>query len=167
MTQGGGVAVLGLGNLLLQDDGIGVWLIRELQQVQLPRAVKTYEIGTAVLAITSLLHEHSRLLLVDAMYGGQNPGSIYRLTAKEVLLLHQRRNGKGLPLFQSLHEFQILDLMAMTGTAGSYWRVFGVEPAEIDFGIGLSPHLSGLIPSLAASLKKEAEKMAARLQKIV
>ena len=113
VTRDSCLAVLGLGNLLLRDDGIGIWLIRELQQAKLPHTIKLYEIGTAVFAIPSLLQEHSRLLLVDAMHSGQRPGTVYDLSAEEIRLLQQQQDGIALPLFQSLHEYQILDLLAL------------------------------------------------------
>lgn len=163
---GNSAAVAGLGNLLLTDDGIGVWLIRALQEFDLPDSLTLHEIGTSVFALHSLAAEHSSLLLVDAMHGGRDPGTVYRLSAEEVRLLYRRQGEKSLSRFHSLHDFQILDLMALPGNAGPNWQVFGVEPAEIGFGIGLSPFLAEKLPAIVPGLLGAAEEMAARAARI-
>ncbi|MEW6244540.1 MAG: hydrogenase maturation protease [Bacillota bacterium] len=66
--------VPGLGNLLLGDDGLGVWLVRALPERRLPPGTPVYEVGTELFSVPSLLGEHSRVLLVDAVTGERRPG---------------------------------------------------------------------------------------------
>jgi hydrogenase maturation protease len=154
------VAIAGLGNLLLTDDGIGVWLIRALQKLKLPDSLTLFEVGTSIFTLQTLAAEYRSLLLVDAVHGGYKPGSIYYLSADEIRTLQHKHGGTA--LIHSLHDFHIPDILTLTGTAPVYVSVFGVEPETIDFGIGLSPLLADLLPSLAEQLKIEAEMMADR-----
>jgi hydrogenase maturation protease len=155
-------AVVGLGNLLLTDDGIGIWLVRALQKLKPPGELVLYEIGTSVFDLDTPASNHRRLLLVDAMYGGGEPGTIYNLSSEEVKRLRKDLRGRQ-TLFHSLHDFSVLDLPGYFENYTVNWQVFGVEPAVIDYGTNLSPQLAHLLPILAKSLKYEAVKMASDL----
>ena len=160
LKPGREIALLGLGNLLLKDDGIGIWLIRRLRQTRLFPDVKIYEIGTAIFAIDSLVRECSRLLLVDAVHGGEKPGTVYNLSPDEIRPPHRRHAGGKFTLLHSLHELLIPELLAAPETAVPDWWVFGVEPAEIDCGIGLSAHLREKLLSIEAALVATVREMA-------
>jgi hydrogenase maturation protease len=151
-----GITVLGLGNLLLKDDGIGVYLVRELQKTGLPPAVRVCEIGTAVFEILLRAAGAAPLLVVDALHGGGRPGSVYRLDAGEL----RPRGGSGGQAI-SLHDFRLPELLALPGMAesGVGCRIFGVEPQEIDFGCSLTPALARKLPALVRALQDEIKRM--------
>ncbi len=157
------LAVAGLGNLLLKDDGIGIYLIRALRKMKLPENLVLFEIGTAVFFLHSVALEYKNLLLVDAVRGGGKPGSVYRLAPEDAPLLVQSQAERA--SFLSLHDFRLPYLLSQPGTAPLCWRIFGVEPQTVDYGTGLSSLLSGLLPALAAALKQEIEEMLLRLSK--
>jgi len=156
------LAVAGLGNLLLTDDGIGVYLIRALQKMKLPENLVLFETGTALFSLHTVALEYKNLLLVDAVRSGGKPGTVYRLNPEDALLLHSQADRASI---LSLHDFRLPCLLSRPGTAPLCWRIFGVEPHTVDYGTGLSPLLSGLLPALAATLKQEAEEMLLRLSK--
>lgn len=99
------LAVAGLGNLLLKDDGIGIYLIRALRKMKLPENLVLFEIGTAVFFLHSVALEYKNLLLVDAVRGGGKPGSVYRLAPEDAPLLVQSQAERA--SFLSLHDFRL------------------------------------------------------------
>ncbi len=158
----GRVAVVGLGNLLLKDDGVGVWLVRQLETRPLPDGIDAFEIGTSVFALPSLLEPDSRVLLVDAMDGGDAPGTIYRCSCRELVGEQYGDKPPARPLpVHALHDFRLPDMLATREFQGlgSYGQVFGVQPGEIDYGYGLSPGLAQLLPRLVRVLTREAVRM--------
>ena len=150
--------VLGLGNILLKDDGIGVRLVRELQKKGIPPGVSCLEGGTALLDIPGFLGRKTRLLVVDALRGGGKPGTVYMLSEADFT----RGEGGGMPL-TSLHDLRILGLLQMPDMARwiKSWKIMGVEPQEIGPGCQLTPLLQSKLPYLTDRLCEEAKRMTA------
>ena len=73
------VLVLGIGNLLLGDEGVGVHVVRRLEQGPLPPGVRVLDGGTGGLHLLSCLLEHPALVVVDATLDGRPPGTVSRL----------------------------------------------------------------------------------------
>jgi hydrogenase maturation protease len=76
--------VLGLGNLLLQDEGLGVRAVQQLTQKHLPRAVQVLDGWTRGLDLLPYLNGVSNLLILDAVDAGQTPGSMVRLEGDDI-----------------------------------------------------------------------------------
>ena len=89
------ITVLGIGNLLMQDDGVGVHVIRHLQERELPPEVKLIDGGTYSYDLLEFIIEADTCIVVDAMHGGGEPGTIY---------WHPLMNGSGSRGAVSLHE---------------------------------------------------------------
>ena len=105
----GKVIVCGIGNTLLQDEGVGVHLVRELKKLPLPASVELIEAGTMLLDYLFELREARQVILIDAMKADGPPGSVYLLDAEELL-----QNEVDHPL--SLHQVgavEILRIMAL------------------------------------------------------
>lgn len=149
--------VLGLGNVLLKDDGIGVWLVKELQKKGLPPGVEALEVGTGLFALSAMLQGKTRLLLVDALRGGEKPGTFYLLSSVNF----SPDGPRGSKQVGSLHEVGILELLSMPEVRGRVcsWKVIGVEPHVVGPGYGLTPCLTARLPRLVATVRQEAEAM--------
>ena len=76
--------ILGVGNVLLSDEGIGVHVANELSTMELPPGVSVIEGGTDGFRLLNIITEADRLIVVDAVKGGAGPGSIYRFNVDEV-----------------------------------------------------------------------------------
>ena len=92
------ILIAGLGNYLLQDDGVGVHAVRALQQTPLPGVIVA-EVGTAVLGALHLLEWAEKILAIDAMQAGGTPGTIYGFGVEDAA-------GPGMQA--SLHELNLL-----------------------------------------------------------
>jgi len=153
-----GKFVLGIGNVLLRDEGVGCHVVRALEGIP-PPDVKLIDGGTCPDAL-HFLDDADKLIIVDAVKGGGRPGQIYRFHLDDITLEQKP--------FLSLHDVGLVDnLMLM-----QLWHpdfigigeavVIGVEPGEIDWGLELSPELrekmSQIIDAILAELNNTNPK---------
>lgn len=139
--------VMGIGNLLLCDEGVGVHAARALQQEQLPPNVVAIDTGTAFLDSLPEIERADRIIIVDAMKAGKAPGSIYRVPFEDCARPE---------CIASLHGFDMSRVLYMSGrqTAPEV-IVIGAEPARIEWGTELSPDLQAALPRLLDVIRKE------------
>jgi hydrogenase maturation protease len=137
--------ILGLGNLLLGDEGVGVHAARALADGGLPAGVAALDAGTALLEALPDLETADLLIVVDAMRGGGPPGTVYRLDEAALA-----RNG----CIASLHGFDLPRVLALTRRRSApRLVVFGVEPELIDWSLELSPRVAGSLPALLSAVR--------------
>lgn len=144
--------IVGLGNVLLKDDGIGVWLVWELLKRKLPGNIQVYETGISSFLLFSLVPKsNARILFIDALINGQPPGTVYRINGEHLDLPE-----KGNPLL-SLHQFRFEDILLLLKEQRqtAAWRIFGIEPAVIEHGYGLSRCLEVKSPIILEALLEE------------
>ncbi len=145
------VVVLGIGNLLLSDEGFGVQVVKILQQhYQLPPGVSAVDGGTLGWELVPVLEDARSLIIIDAILGNQPPGTIYRFDQDEVTrYFHQKL---------SAHEAgiqEILAYLAMKGKTFDHLVILGVEPASLDTGIQLSPTVAGTVPQVIEAVLQQ------------
>ena len=139
--------VMGLGNELLADEGVGVHAVRRLHQAQLPAKVVILEVGTAILNVVSELKFAERIIVIDAMKGGGLPGTVYKVALEAC-----RKNMQ----IASLHGFDIFRVLALAGrTSVPSVTVFGVEPKQIDWSMTLSSVVDESLPALLEAVQRE------------
>jgi hydrogenase maturation protease len=139
--------ILGMGNLLLCDEGVGVHVARALAQRDLPPSVSVVEAGTAFLDVLPDIEWADRILLVDAMEAGRVPGSIYRVPFDEC---------QHPAMLASLHGFDLSRVLYIAGSnRNPEVTVFGVEPACIEWGIELSATVRQVLPAVEAAILDE------------
>ncbi len=139
--------VVGIGNVLLGDEGVGCHVVHALEGIPLPD-VKIIDGGTCPDAF-QLLEDADKLVIVDAVKGGGTPGQIYRFHLEDITLEQKP--------FLSLHDVGLVDnLMLM-----KLWRnigeavIIGVEPREINWGLELSPELQEKMPQIIETILAE------------
>ncbi len=142
--------VLGLGNVLHSDDGVGPCAVRRLQQdPRMPKDVVLLEGGTLGLELLTYVWEASYLLVLDATDVGQSPGTIIRMTGSEL----SRLRGSG-----SVHQLGLADLMAALQVLAKQPPevvLLGVQPASTDWGTTLSPAVESALGPLVETVLEE------------
>ncbi len=145
------VVILGIGNLLLGDEGIGIHFIQTLDKDYLRRHNAETIDGGLCPEFASLVEDASKLIIVDAIKGGEPPGTTYRLNIDDVTA--------GLaPANLSLHYANILDslkLLQKLGKGPQEIVILGIEPRNIDWGLELSAEVQEKLPELKTILSKE------------
>ena len=101
------IAVLGVGNVLLSDEGLGVRVVEEIRKrYSLPEEVLLIDGGTLGIDLLYFLEGVERLLVVDAVLGGLPPGSLYKFKGEEVLTYFKSRK-------LSAHDIGIQEVLAL------------------------------------------------------
>jgi hydrogenase maturation protease len=145
-----GVLVVGFGNDLVGDDGCGLAVARRLRG---PGAPRVEEGHSDSLRLPSLWAGEGEIWLVDALVRGAPPGTIHRLSHEELMSIPQRHaTAHQLSLPESLrwiaHSYPEM--------AGVRYRMWGIEPASLTLGEGLSPAVEAAVESVGAEILREA-----------
>jgi hydrogenase maturation protease len=151
--------VLGVGNILLSDDGVGVHTIRRLQKVaQLPEEVQVVDGGTSGLDLLHYLEGVSHLVIVDAMEGNRPPGTLTRLTGDEVPAYLSTK--------MSPHEIGLPDMLFAAKLRDLYPEevvIWGVQPATTEVGLDLSPPVADQVDALVENVLAELRRWGVEL----
>ena len=127
------VTVLGIGNIILRDEGFGVRAMEDLNKhYTFPQEVRLLDGGT------------EKLLILDAVAGDAAPGTVYRFENDAVMAHFQEK--------MSSHEIGIQDVLAwltVTGRSIPNVVVLGMQPYELTAGLTLSPEMAAALPSFA------------------
>jgi hydrogenase maturation protease len=153
----GQTVVLGLGNILLGDEGVGVRVAeRLLARYAFPPDVKVLDGGTLGLDLMPYVEAADHLLVIDALNVGAAPGELARLEGEEI------------PAFLSIkispHQMGLADLLSVARLTGAYPRdvvLWGVQPAVIDVGLDLSPVVDLQVDALADKVVEEMRRWGA------
>jgi hydrogenase maturation protease len=143
------IAVVGVGNLLLKDEGIGIHVARALQESPLPDGVIVIDGGTSP-NVLDYLEPTDKLVIIDAAEAGGVPGAIYRFRPDDVTL----ETGEAI----SLHELGLvssLQTMSLLGKTPPEVIIIGIQPKEIAWGMELSPELKEKVPEIVRAVLKE------------
>jgi len=136
--------VLGLGNTLHSDDGVGPQAIEKLRSdPRVPGDVSLIEGGTLGLELLTYIWDCSYLLVLDAVDVGQPPGTLVRMSSQEL----QTLPGKG-----SVHQLGVADLMVALRVLAKRTPevvLLGVQPASTEWGTELSPAVAAVLPAFA------------------
>ncbi|MFW2489111.1 hydrogenase maturation protease [Clostridium chromiireducens] len=147
----GKTTILGIGNLLLKDDGIGVRIIEYLKEIEFENTydVELIDGGTCIPNLLDVFMTNEKIIVLDSIKGGHAPGTIYKLTPEEL--------GTCIKETTSLHDVQALDIMRDASLLGFDPKVviIGVEPKEIIFDLELSPMIKETIPQITNIIEEE------------
>jgi len=143
------ILIVGIGNILCRDEGIGVHVIQEMEDMELPGHIKLLDIGTYTPDLISLLEGIRKLIIIDALKAGGSPGTIYRCKPEDLLA-----NEEG-PI--SLREIGLIETLNMAKKMGREIDavIIGVEPKVLDWGVELSGELKKQIPAIIEAVLKE------------
>lgn len=149
------ILVLGVGNILLSDEGIGVRVIEALEQrYALPDSVDVLDGGTAGMELLEAMANRTHLIIVDAIVSRKSePGEVLILRDDEVPVLF---NNKISPHQLGLSD--VLSALRFTGEFPGKITLVGVIPHSLEPNIGLTPTVeASLEPALQAVLTALAE----------
>jgi hydrogenase maturation protease len=142
--------VLGIGNPLMGDDGLGVEVVRRLREKRLPPPVELLDGGTAGVYLLPHLEGRTHILVVDAIDFGGQPGQVVRLHPSDI----PARVGIKLSEHQvTFHE--ILALMDLMGFRPREFICIGAQPRSNNWGDPLSPEVEAAIPHLMEEIEKQ------------
>jgi hydrogenase maturation protease len=140
------IVVLGLGNILLSDEGVGVRVVEALAAGwQTPAEVELVDGGTCAMEMLEQLEDLDTLIVVDCVRGNRTPATPVVLKGADVPVFFKTK--------LSPHQVGLSDVLAsleFTGRAPKETIIIGVEPASMALGMELSPAVAARLPELLA-----------------
>ena len=138
------IVVLGVGNILLSDEGVGVRTIEKLQLTyNLPPEVVVIDGGTTGMEMLEDLSNADHIIIIDAVRSGKAPASIVRLADEQVPVFFKTK--------LSPHQIGLSDVLATLAFIGEQpggVTIFGVEPVSLKTGMALTPQVEARLPEL-------------------
>jgi hydrogenase maturation protease len=147
------ILVLGIGNILLRDEGIGVHVIRQLLEQGLPGSVEIVDGGTGGVEFVDLVAGRRKLVVVDAGDIDGAPGDILRLGFEELSRRCQEE--------MSLHEFGLAESLyeaKVLGVLPEEIVVFAVKPKDISPGLEMSDELQSAVTRIIDRVTAEVSR---------
>ncbi len=145
------IVVLGVGNILLSDEGVGVRAVERLRDDYiLPPEVEIIDGGTSGMEMLEDLAHADHLLIVDAVRSGQQPGTIVKIAGEDVPVFFKTK--------LSPHQIGLSDVLAtlvLTGEHPGSTTVIGVEPESLETAMALTPTVAAQMPKLVGILAEE------------
>jgi hydrogenase maturation protease len=145
------IVIIGVGNMLMKDEGVGIHAIQELEKQALPKDVKIIDGGTSP-DLIAYTRAGDKMIIIDAAKAGGEPGAVYRFKPEDL--------ASEKPELASAHQMGVVENLSLMSFAGSKPRdviIIGIEPAEIDWGMELSPVIQQKLPDIIKIVMREIE----------
>lgn len=150
------IFIIGLGNILLKDEGFGIHFVQYLKTKKRPGNcfasgnIEIIDAGTSAFDLLPLLNHKDFFIFVDVIKTKSPAGSIFRFDNNSVGLLNARE-------FYSLHQIGFLELINTCGLLNKNinFAVFAIVPKVIGWGMELTPSLRKKLPQVAKLIKTE------------
>jgi hydrogenase maturation protease len=144
---------MGVGNLLLTDDGFGVHVINALRDIPLPSSVTLIEAGIVSHHLIPDFHKADLLIFIDAVEAGDTPGSIFRFRPEDMQFMSH--------LKASLHDMSLIDVLHMTALTGERPEtiIIAVQPKDVkSCSMELNDEVKAVIPRVIELIFEELKK---------
>jgi hydrogenase maturation protease len=153
------IVVLGVGNTLLSDEGIGVRAIEKLQlDYDLPAEVVIIDGGTTGMEMLDDLSNADHIIIIDAVRSGKAPASIVKLVGDQVPVFFKTK--------LSPHQIGLSDVLATLAFIGEQpggVTVIGVEPVSLETGMALTPQVQAQLPEVLKLVTAELHQLGVKV----
>ena len=149
------IGIIGIGNILRKDDGVGIVLLERLQKQkkELPKNIEFIDGGTGGMNLLHLLAQFDIVLLIDAVDFKARPGEARVFSLKEI-------QSQKKPVMMSTHDSDFLNLLRLSQELKELPEtlvIFGVQPRDVSYGMGLSKEIETVLDGLFLKLQKELQ----------
>ncbi|OGP19741.1 MAG: hypothetical protein A2054_02690 [Deltaproteobacteria bacterium GWA2_55_10] len=152
--------VLGIGNILLRDEGLGVRAIEYFEgHFSFGPDVVCLDGGTSGLGLLSYIEDYSHIIIVDAVAANGAPGKIFRIPGEEVQKWPALKPS-------TAHQIGLRDLLAIAKFQGlsPELMIIGVIPKDISVGLKLTPEIKKAVPLAAKAIGEELQKFGFKIE---
>lgn len=142
------IVIIGIGNVLCSDEGIGVHVINELKRITLPPNVKVFDCGTSGMAILEAMDGAEKAIIIDAISSGKEPGTIHIYSIEELLRMEDN-----LLKLVSLHQLNLISTFKLAKLTDAYRMppqiiIIGIEIESLEYSLKLSDKVTKVIPKV-------------------
>ena len=147
------VLVIGIGNILLRDEGIGVRTIQAMEEIDMPDFVEIVDGATGGADLLDIISDRQKVIVIDAVDASEKPGTIIKFDGKDILQPSSMET--------SLHDVGLGQALQMAWQLKCHPKkvtIIGVCPKDITPGLELSLEIKELIPKLIDLVMAEIHK---------
>lgn len=149
------VLVLGVGNVLLSDEGAGVRAVEELQKRYVfPAQAEVVDGGTCGMELLAFLDDRSHLFIIDAIRSGREPGAVTRIALDDPPAFFRRKISP-----HQLGLSELLAVAALTDALPPHIVLFGIEPQSLETGLAVSAAVAGNMELLVEMVVSEVRAL--------
>ena len=149
------ILILGIGNILLGDEGVGVRVIEQMEGIVPPDDVELVDGGTGGADLLEIIAEREKVIVIDAVEADREPGDVLRLSVEDLFRPVQAR--------MSLHEIGLAESLIMAkqlNCAPKEVVIFGVKPKSTECGLDLSKEVAACVPKVIELVFEEVNNAA-------
>ena len=150
------ILIIGLGNVLMSDDSLGVVAVKELEKRNKEYGINFLDVGTSVLNYIIDIGRAENLIAIDAITAGHPPGTIYYIDNPDMI--------KDMELFSDSHECSLPEAVALsrelTGLPAKV-IIYGIEPYTCEVGFCISPEVKESLQKLITMVQREIRSLMA------
>jgi hydrogenase maturation protease len=150
------ILVVGVGNLLKSDDGLGIHVIEKLKKMKLPNKVDIMDLGTSGMDILHYSENYDKIIFIDAIKVGKSPGTVYRIKPRDVEVGDDSLRDM---IYMSMHEIDLEKVIALGRKLGQIPDnvvIIGCEPKETSqMKIGLTKEVETAVPDIVQLVLEE------------
>ncbi|MCK5568580.1 MAG: hydrogenase maturation protease [Spirochaetes bacterium] len=146
--------MVGVGNILMGDEGVGIEVVNILEKKSYTGDIELIDAGTSFFNIVSDLRSFEKVIIIDAVNGGREAGTVYRFKPGDI-------EEAGSPVTISLHDFGVLESIKLERVLGKFPDevvFFGIEPYKIELSMELSPQIKEKMNYIIAKVLDELKK---------
>lgn len=148
------ILVLGIGNVLMGDEGIGVHAANYLNTLGLPQNIEVVDGGTGGFTLLGIMQAADKVIIIDATMDADKPGIIKRLVPKF---------SKDYPQTLTAHDIGLKDLLdafyLMNHIPEIILYAVSIKPLPIGLSVDLSPEIEAVVPEIANLVQKEIKQV--------
>lgn len=147
------VLILGVGNILLRDEGVGVRAVEKIKnEYPLPDEIEVMDGGSLGLRLLPYLEGREAIFIIDAVDGRDKPGDIFRIEGEDIEEIYNARK-------LSSHQIGLREVLALARLQDIMPKklcLFGIQPYTVDLGLDLSEPVSSRLDELIEMILDEA-----------
>lgn len=147
------LSIIGIGNSIMGDDGVGIHAVSKLREMELPASVEVFDAGTDAFYALEAMDGKDKVIILDACRGNNTPGTLYRFICDPI-------HGKWESAFRlSMHGMNFMDIIMASDALKLPPEIvlLGVEPEMIDWNTELSPKVKETLPVLIDMILRELD----------
>lgn len=147
------IMVVGVGNSIQMDDGVGIHVLNELKNYDLPEEVELFDGGTLGIDLMPYIEGREKLIFIDSVKAGQKPGTILRFQPDDLTYDDAPKT--------SVHQIGLIEslqMISLIGKAPDRVVIYGIQPKTIDWSEELTDEVKASVPKLIPHILKEIER---------
>ncbi|UNC92285.1 HyaD/HybD family hydrogenase maturation endopeptidase [Candidatus Contubernalis alkaliaceticus] len=152
-NTGSNILVLGVGNILMADEGIGVQIINKMQNLDLPENVELLDGGTAGLDLIPYMKDKKKIIVIDCVDTEDPPGTVYRMTSLDLEEINTFT-------ISSMHQIGLAETIKLSRILGNNAEmiIIGITPKNYkEYSLKISPELEAVVDKVIEIVIQEIE----------